>query len=158
MASCRVPSWSPPPADDPPPVPGLDVSCRNGIRAPQPGVQDVDALRRELTLQPGPNSWVGRRDLKVVERCPDIEARAADEDRLVPAGTDAGQVQPGLPLVCRNAGLPANLQDVELMVGDPATLLDRELGRADVHAPIELHGIGIDDLAPEPLGEGEGEV
>ena len=28
----------------------------------------------------------------------------------------------------------------------PAALLDRELGRADVHATVELHGVGVHDL------------
>src|SRR5665809_140234 len=52
---------------------------------------------------------------------------------------DTGKVQPGLSLVCRDAGFIANVQHVELMVGDPPAFLERDLGGADIHAAIELH-------------------
>ena len=42
--------------------------------------------------------------------------------------------------------------------GTPAALLGRELGGADVHAPVELHGVGVDHLAAEALGEGDAQV
>ena len=44
------------------------------------------------------------------------------------------------------------------MVGDAAPLRKRELGGADVHAPVELHRVGVDDLAVESLGQVEAEV
>ena len=44
------------------------------------------------------------------------------------------------------------------MVRDAAALGERELGGADVHAAVELHGVGVDDLAAEALGQVEGEV
>ena len=34
----------------------------------------------------------------------------------------------------------------------------RDLGGADVHAAVELHGVGVDDLAAEFQGELDGEV
>ena len=38
-------------------------------------------------------------------------------------------------------------------MGDPAALLAGNLGGADVHSDVELHGVGVHDLATEPLGE-----
>ena len=144
--------------NDPPPVPGLDGLRRNGIRPHEPGVQGLDALPGELVLEPGAHGRVGRRDLEPVQGRADIQPRAADQDRPVPPGPDAGQVEAGITLVCRDARLLANIEDVELMVGDPPPLVDRDLGRADVHAPIELHRIGIHDLTVESLGEAQGEI
>jgi hypothetical protein len=124
----------------------------------QPRIQGLDALRCQLILQPGTHRRVGRRDIKTIERGADIETRATNQDRLVSAGPNAAHVQTGLQLVCRDAGLLTNVQDVELMVGDSPALLDRGLGGADVHAAVELHGIGVDDLAVQLLSEGEGKI
>ena len=41
---------------------------------------------------------------------------------------------------------------------DAAPLVLRQLGGADVHAAVDLHRVGVDDLAAEALGEVEGEV
>ena len=38
---------------------------------------------------------------------------------------------------------------------DAAALGGRQLGGADVHAAVELHGVGVHDLAAEPLGDVE---
>ena len=41
------------------------------------------------------------------------------------------------------------------MVRDAAALGAGQLGGADVHAAVDLHRVGVDDLAAEPLGEVE---
>ena len=43
------------------------------------------------------------------------------------------------------------------MVRDAAPLVGRELGGADVHAAVDLHRVGVDDLAAEALREVERE-
>ena len=43
------------------------------------------------------------------------------------------------------------------MVGYAASLTQRELGRPDVQAAIELHGVGVHDLAATGLRELEGQ-
>src|SRR3954471_19460977 len=40
---------------------------------------------------------------------------------------------------------------------DAAALGLAGLRRPDVHAPVELHGVGVDDLSSEPPGELDGE-
>ena len=42
--------------------------------------------------------------------------------------------------------------DVEQVMRHAAPLGRGQLGRADVHADVELHRVGVDDLAAEPLG------
>ena len=44
------------------------------------------------------------------------------------------------------------------MVGDALALLGSELGGADVHPPVQLQRIGVDDLPAQLRGEGEGQV
>jgi hypothetical protein len=85
----------------------------------------------------------------MVERGTHIKARTADQDRPLPTGPDTGNVYAGFSLVCRDASFLTNIQNVELMVSDPPARLNRGLGRADVHAAIQLHGVGVDDLATQ---------
>src|SRR3712207_8460973 len=40
-------------------------------------------------------------------------------------------------------------EGVEQVVWDATTLRDRQLGRADVHPAVDLHGVGVDHLATE---------
>ena len=42
--------------------------------------------------------------------------------------------------------------------GMPRRAASRQLGGADVHAAVDLHRVGVDDLAVEPLGEVEREA
>ena len=42
-------------------------------------------------------------------------------------------------------------------MGHPGAFLRRGLGGADIHVPVDLHGIETDDLAGKTLGQGEGE-
>jgi hypothetical protein len=44
------------------------------------------------------------------------------------------------------------------MVSDAAALVLRELGGADVHAGVELHRVGVDDLCPELGGQCDGQL
>ena len=74
------------------------------------------------------------------------------------ACTNGGDVQPGLPLVCRHAGVLLYVKDVELVVGNASAFLEGQLGRANIHAAIELHGIGVDDLAVKSPGQVEGKT
>src|SRR5699024_11575293 len=54
--------------------------------------------------------------------------------------------------------LGGDVEDVDEVVRDPAPLLDRQFRRADVHAPIELHRVRVDDLPAEVFGQVEREI
>src|SRR5450631_3720244 len=143
---------------DAPLVPRLNRLRCNRIRPVQARMHGRGSLHRELTLQPGTNRRVGRRDVEAVENCADVQARTAHHDWPVPAGADACDVQACFSLVCRNAGFLLDVQDIELMVGDPPARFEGHLGGADVHAPIELQGVGVHDLATQSLGKGKSEI
>ena len=63
-----------------------------------------------------------------------------------------------MPLELRHRRGLAHVEHVEQVVGDAAALGGGELRRTDVHAAVDLHRVGVDDLAAEALGEVEGEV
>ena len=48
-----------------------------------------------------------------------------------------------------------DVEHVELVVRDASTLGRRQLGGADVHAAVQLHRVGVDDLAADPFGDVE---
>ncbi|GAA2968038.1 hypothetical protein GCM10010483_09510 [Actinokineospora diospyrosa] len=58
-----------------------------------------------------------------------------------------------MALVGGDGGGLGHLEHVELVVGDAAALGGGDLGGADVHAPVQLQGVGVDDLAAEVFGE-----
>jgi len=64
----------------------------------------------------------------------------------------------GEDLVVGHARDSTHIPDVEQVVGHAAALGRGQLGGADVHAAIELHRVGIDDLPGPPQGEFDGEV
>ena len=66
-------------------------------------------------------------------------------------GTDAA-IRARLDLEVGDAGLIARVEHVEHVVRDATPLLHRELGGADVHAPVELHRVGVDYLGALSLG------
>ena len=41
---------------------------------------------------------------------------------------------------------------------DTAALTHRELGGPDVHAHVHLHGVGVDHISAQALGQRDGEV
>lgn len=46
----------------------------------------------------------------------------------------------------------------EEMMGNVVAFVERRLGRGDVESFVDLHGVGVDDLAVEPLGQMDGEL
>ena len=121
-------------------------------------MQGRRALPVEVGLQRGPQGGVGAGEPQVVERRPQVEPGAADEHRQDPARQQVVDDLPAQLLVRRRGGGDRHRPDVEQVVHDAATLVRRQLGRADVHAAVELHGVGVDDLAADGPGERDAEV
>ena len=59
----------------------------------------------------------------------------------------------GLLLVPRDGGRFDDIENVQQVVRDPTTLRGWELGGADVHPAVQLHGIGVHDFPLQPFGE-----
>jgi hypothetical protein len=56
-------------------------------------------------------------------------------------------------LEVRNAGFLGDVKGVQQMVGHSPAFFHADLGGPDVHAPVLLHGLGIDDLTAKFQGQ-----
>ena len=140
-------------AHDPPPVAGQDRGRRDRVEPRQPGVQRGRADPAELLLEPSADSRVRSGKIQVVERGPDVEPGAADQDGHPVAGDDLVDRGPGeLGVVGHVRGL-GHWPDVEQMMRDALPGGFGFLGGADVHALVELHRVRVHDLAAEGAGQ-----
>lgn len=116
------------------------------------------AAQRDLFLQAGADLGVGAGELHDVQGAADVEAGSADEDGSAALGEQFVDLQAGQPLVVGDVRGVGDVPDVEEVVRDTAALLGRQFGGADVHPPVQLHGVGVDDLAVEMAGQGDAQV
>lgn len=145
-------------ADDTAAVARQDRVGGLGVGDGQPGVQRAGAAQGELLLQTGPYLGIRTGEFEVVDGASDVQAGAADEDGpavLREQRVDAGARE---PLVLGDARRHRHVPDVQQVVGNTAALLGRQLGGADVHPPVELHRVCVDDLTAEALGEVDAEI
>ena len=130
-------------------------SAASGSSLAQPGVQRGRPDLGELGLQPAPDRRVGAGELEPVHDRAGVERRAADQHRGAPGAAELRDRRPRPPLELRDRRRVADGERVEQVVRDAAALGDRQLRRTDVHAAVDLHRVGVHDLAAEPLGEVE---
>ncbi len=112
----------------------------------------------QLVLEPGPHGRVGAGEVHGVDGALDVEPGAPDEHGGAALGEQPVDLRPGQPLVLGDAGGLLDVPDVQQVVRHALPLLHGQFGGADVHAAVELHGVGVDDLAPQVLGEGDAEI
>jgi hypothetical protein len=114
-------------------------------------------MRGQFRLELRPQLGVGARELELFEHRPYVQAGTPDQQRH-PApprhGVDRG---PGHPLVLGHARGLGHVPEVERVVRHALALFGAQLGGPDVHAAVELHRVGVDDLAAEAVGQGEAE-
>ena len=130
-----------------------------GVGGGEPGVQGAGAAQRRA---PPPAGRGPRGRCRGTPGCrwpprtysPEPPTRTGER----PSASSAVDLGAGQPLVLGDAGGLGDVPDVQQVVRDAAALLGRQLGGADVHAPVELHGVGVDDLAAEALGEGDAQI
>src|SRR4029453_1983196 len=82
-----------------------------------------------------------------------IEARASHHDGALAPGVDVINDGAAFRLEVRHAGFLRDVFCVQQMVWHTLALVHSDLGRTDVHAPIELQGVSVDDLAIERKGQ-----
>ncbi len=121
-------------------------------------MQGAAALLGELGLQPGPHLRVGAGEVEGVDGAAYVQAGAADEDGGAALGEQAVDLGAGQPLVLGDVRGPGHVPDVQEVVRDAVALGHRQLGGADVHSPVELHGVGVDDFATEMAGERDAQI
>src|SRR5690606_5021252 len=88
----------------------------------------------------------------------EIEAGPADQHRRAAPTQHVLDGRAGVPLIGGDAGGATDVQHVQQMVVDAPALGDGELGGADVHPAVQLHGVAVDDLAVPPLGYVQGQI
>ena len=112
----------------------------------------------QLGLEPAADGLVGARELEPVEHGPRVERRPADEHRHPLPSAHVGDRGARPLLELRDRQRLGDVEVVEQVVRDAAPLGDRQLRRADVHAAVDRHRVGVDDLAAERLGQVERQV
>jgi hypothetical protein len=136
----------------------LHARCCRRVERRQAGVQGRGAAALELGLERRPQRWVGAGEAQVVERRPQVEPRPADEHRHDAAREQVVDDLPAQRLVRRRRRGDRHRPDVEQVVRTPPRSCGGSLAGADVHAAVELHGVGVDDLAAHRAGERDPEV
>ena len=68
---------------------------------------------------------------------------------MLPAGGDPGDRVVGELRPFHRRERPIRVGDVEEMMRHAAALLERRLGRPQIHPAVDLGRVGVDDLAPE---------
>ena len=140
-------------------VAGQDLFGRLGIALREHGMQGRRAPLLELGRPAGPHVGVGTREVERVDDRADVERRSPDHDRRHAATQAVGHDVAGHALELRDAARLGDVQDVEEVMGHAAALVGRRLGRADVHAAVQLHRVGVDHFrVAEPAGERDGEI
>jgi hypothetical protein len=121
-------------------------------------VQGRGALAGELLLETIADRRVRSGEIQVLQGGADVQARAAGQDGHPAAGGDLVDRGAGQLLVVGHVGGLGHRPDVEQVVGDAAPGGLGFLGGADVHALVELHRVGVHDLAVEGAGQFDGEA
>jgi len=122
--------------------------------------------RREPLVKQGRVAGFESPGVLLLQRLAQLRVRAASFQQTLQKGSD---VEPGssrqeygfstlVKRPCSRTGLlgvatrvVGNIRrhHVEQVVRHPRPLLERGLGRPDVHVPVDLHRVGVDDLAVE---------
>jgi len=116
-------------------------------------VQGSRTRRDQAGLERRANGRICPRELELVEQCSYVKTRTTHDDDAVASLLDRHDVRARRALVGGNGGVIGQVEHVELVVRDPATALDRQLGSTDVHPAVELHRVGVHDLRPDALRE-----
>ena len=131
-----------------PSVGRIDSAAAASTRASSTCSADHPDLVEPL-LPPGPHLRVGGRKRPVVEQRLHVQHRPADHDGHGAADSDRLDVRGGGLLVPADGRGLGHLEHVELVVRDAAPLGRGQLRGADVHAAVELHRVGINDLSAD---------
>jgi MOSC domain-containing protein YiiM len=143
--------------DDPATVARQDRIGRGRVEGSQPGVQGGRAEPGELIFQTGADNPVRSGKIQVVEGRADVQARATYEDGHPAAGRDVLDHGAGEFLIISHVRGLGHRPDVEQVMRDALPGGFGLLGGADVHALVELHRVGVHDLAAQRTGQLDGQ-
>ena len=131
--------------------PGRPLGVDLAQLAEQALAADLVIALAQLLPQRGVGCAVGERapgDERV-----DVQPRTADDDRQFSPRENIVHAGGRLRRIARDGVIFRGVGDVDHMVRHALHLFRRWLGRADVHAAVDLHRVGRDDLAAQALRE-----
>ena len=96
-------------------------------------------------------------EINVIKKRLYIETGASCNDRDTAAVIDSLQRLLCHVLECDHIEILVRFQHINEVMGDPLHLISRNLGRANIHVPVYLHGIGADDLTSYGLCQLDGQ-
>lgn len=130
---------------------GAAARRRHWIDRGQPFGQRLDAHTCRERFQMGTECRVRRntRDLPAFDHRVDVERGAANEERHVPACVHQGNRAHRELLVERKRHLIVRIEDVNEVVRHAPALDDIGLRDTDIHTPVEVAGVGVNDLPIE---------
>ncbi len=137
---------------------GMDALSGLGVNGGQPPVEGGPAGGGDFRTKAIADVGIGSGAFEEsVEEGLDVHGRAADGDDGPAGGGDgvdgpAGQVEKAV----HTEGF-GGLGDVDEVNGDLLLFFGGRFCGADVHSPIDFHGIDADDLSAEGAGQIEGE-
>ena len=99
-----------------------------------------------LGFEFGPDLRVAAGDLEPVDHGPHVKARSAHEHRHRAPVADVVDHSPSPGLDLGHRKLLGRIHQIEQVVGHLSLLRRGRRGRADVHAPIDLHRVKRHDL------------
>jgi len=142
--------------DDANGIVGMDPAGSFGIQALEPGMQSLNSGYGRFRLEPGTDTWVLRIFLKQpVKQGFDVKAGSAYDERENAVLMECGDDLSGLLRIGGGAEWRVRIDDVDEVMGHGPALLEAGFGRPDVHQPVHLHGIGVDDLGGKVLCNGD---
>lgn len=137
---------------------GVNAGGGVGVDASEFGVERFRALAGGSFAEAGSKFGVGGGAIEeAVEQGHEVERSSGDGEDRASAGGDVGDGGVGSGHEAGDAEGFGWLGDVDEVVRDALPLGGRWLGGADVHSPIDLHGVDAEDLGIEAFGEGQGE-
>ena len=140
-------------AQDAHPVVRVQPGGRRGIDLSQARVQRRDPGRLRLGRQPPPHLRVDRRRVEqAAQQRLEVEPGAAHDDRHRSRGVQRADQRPREPGEVRGIEGLVRGHDVDQVVRHRRPLGRGRLGRADVHAPVDLHRVGADHLPVQGAG------
>ena len=91
--------------------------------------------------------------MQALEKRADVEAGTAHHRRQPPARPDAGDGRERVPAKARRVIALRRIHDVDQVVGQRRALARAGLAGADVHAAIDLAGVGVHHLQAQAGGQ-----
>src|SRR5918993_1841057 len=139
--------------DNPAAVVRVNPGCCGGVPLSEGCMRPLGAEAVVQLLQPAARArGCRRRELEARERCTEIEAGAADDNRRL-AGFDE-LVDRGLRKLLVFTNRPLVVEGPDSDEPSPPYRLVRQ----DRQAVVDLHRVGRHELAADPIGEGLGDV